>query len=221
MRCFRKDGRLDRKGSVPAIRKYRALATLFAFVFTVPCSPYPIPSLAQGQTYHLGTKPSVEEIKSLDLSIDPQGSALPPGKGTAQEGGPIYMKKCAACHGPTGAEGPTLPGAARLWPYSSARGGYVPPTLMGGKSGMEGIWSSPTATTMWSYIRRAMPPKAEGSLSANEVYALTAWLLFRRGVISETEVMDAKTLMKVPMPNRACIPWRFSCTETAGPNSGR
>lgn len=86
---------------------------------------------------------------------------------------------------------------------------------------MEGIWASPTATTIWSYIKRAMPPKGEGSLSADEVYALTAWLLYRRGVIQENDIMDAKTLPKVPMPNRACIPWNFSCTESPGSNSGR
>ena len=179
----------------------------------------PTAALSQRQTYGFGRTPTPEEIKSVDLSVDPQGNALPPGSGTAKEGGPLYMKRCAACHGPTGAEGPTLPGAAKLWPYSSARGGYVPPTLSGGKSGMEGIWSSPYATTMWSYIRRAMPPGAEGSLSANEVYALTAWLLYRKGIISENEVIDANTLKKVPMPNRSCVPWKFSCTEKPGANS--
>ena len=178
-------------------------------------------ALAQEPVYRLGRTPTVEEINALDLSIDPAGRRLPPGKGTAKEGAAIYAKKCVQCHGPTGAEGPSLSGAVKLWPYSSARDGYVPPSLAGGKNGLEGIWNSPTATTIWSYIKRAMPPRTEGSLSADEVYSLTAWLLFRRDVIQENDVMDAKTLPKAPMPNRACIPWNFSCTEPSGADSGR
>ena len=190
-------------------------------VFSVPCSLFPILSPAQGPVFHLGRTPTPAESNAVDLSIDPSGRRLPPGSGTAQEGAKIYAKKCVQCHGPTGAEGPSLPGAVKLWPYSSARDGYVPPSLAGGKNGLEGIWASPVATTIWSYIRRAMPPGAEGSLSADEVYAVTAWLLYRRGVIQENDILDAKTLPKAPMPNRACVPWNFSCTEPAGANSDR
>ncbi len=206
---------------VPLRGSQRGIATasksLVAAIVLLACGA----ALAQESVFHLGRTPTEEEINALDLSIDPSGRGLPPGKGTAKEGAAIYAKKCVQCHGPTGAEGPSLPGAVKLWPYSSARDGYVPPTLAGGKNGMEGIWNSPTATTIWSYIKRAMPPRAEGALSADEVYSLTAWLLFRRGVIQESEIMDAKTLPKAPMPNRACVPWNFGCTEPTGANSGR
>ena len=195
----------------------RCSKLLLAVIVMIACGA----ALAQEPVFHLGRTPTEEEINAIDLSIHPSGRRLPPGKGPAKEGATIYAKKCVQCHGPTGAEGPSLPGAVKLWPYSSARGGYVPPTLAGGKNGMEGIWASPVATTMWSYIKRAMPPRGEGSLSADEVYALTAWLLYRRGVIWENDTMNAKTLPNAPMPNRACIPWNFSCTEPAGANSGR
>ena len=202
------------------MRCSKLLVTMIG-VFSVPYFLFPIPSLAQGSVYHLGKTPTEEEINVVDLSIDPSGRGLPPGSGTAKEGAKIYEKKCLQCHGPTGAEGPSIPGAVKLWPYSSARDGYVPPSLAGGKNGLEGIWASPVATTIWSYINRAMPPGAEGSLNADEVYAVAAWLLYRRGVIQENDIMDAKTLPKAPMPNRACVPWNFSCTEPAGANSER
>jgi S-disulfanyl-L-cysteine oxidoreductase SoxD len=195
----------------------RCSKLLLAAIVMLACGA----ALAQAPVYHLGRTPTKEEINALDLSIHPSGRGLPSGSGTAKEGAKIYEKKCVQCHGPTGAEGPSLSGAVKLWPYSSARDGYVPPTLAGGKNGMEGIWASPVATTIWSYIKRAMPPRAEGSLSADEVYSLTAWLLNRRGIIQENDIMNAKTLPKAPMPNRACIPWNFSCTEPAGASSGR
>ena len=167
-----------------------------------------VAALGQAPTYNRGTTPSPEEIRAWDISINSEGKGLPPGSGTAKQGAPIYAQKCAVCHGATGAEGQSLPGAANLWPYSSVRQRLVPP-LQGGKGTYNipypgrtiGIWW-PYATTVWDYINRAMPPKGEGTLSADEVYALTALMLYWNDVIKEDDVMDAKTLPKVQMPNR-------------------
>src|SRR3990172_5225637 len=74
-----------------------------------------IAARAQTPTYQRGRTPSAEEIRAWDISIGPEGKELPAGSGTAQQGAAIYAAKCAVCHGPTGAEGPTLPGVASLW----------------------------------------------------------------------------------------------------------
>jgi mono/diheme cytochrome c family protein len=157
---------------------------------------------AQSPTYHLGRTPTPEEIRAWDIAISPTGKELPPGHGTAKEGAQLFAQKgCTACHGPTGAGGkaPTL---------IVAKGA---PTTPGAMPGMDmGIQapglmavSSPYATTMWDYIHRAMPLGREGTLTADEVYALTAFLLYKNDVIkSEDEVMDAQSLPKVQMPNR-------------------
>ena len=161
-----------------------------------------VAALAQGPTYKMGRTPSAEETRAWDIAIGPEGKELPPGSGTAKEGTKIYAQRCAYCHGPTGTEGPSLPeGGANLWPYSGSRGRVVP-SLLGGKGTLQGLWKSPFATTVWDYTTRAMPPGGERSLSTDEVYALTALLLYWNGIIPESDVIDAKSLPKIPMPNR-------------------
>ena len=159
---------------------------------------------AQGPAYHLGRTASADEVKAWDISVGPAGKELPAGSGTAQQGARIFAQKCAVCHGPTGAEGPSLP---NRWPYTD--GTRSVPPLLGGKGTLASpnpvktigsFW--PYATTIWDYLNRAMPPKAEGTLQPDEVYALTALLLFWNGIIRENDVMDARSLPKVQMPNR-------------------
>lgn len=144
---------------------------------------------AQSPTYGVGRTPSAEEIRAWDISIGPTGEELPPGRGTAKEGAQIYRAKCAGCHGATGIEGnsPILRSKAgpdvELW----ARGRILP-------------LRSPFATTVWDYINRAMPLNREGTLTPNEVYALTAFLLYINDVVPEGETLDAQSLPKVRMP---------------------
>ena len=145
---------------------------------------------AQSRTYGVGRTPTAEEIRAWDISIGPTGEELPPGRGTAKEGAQVYRTKgCAGCHGATGIEGtaPNLKSKvgpdAELW----SRGRILP-------------LRAPFATTVWDYINRAMPLNREGTLTANEVYALTAFLLNINGVIPEDEVLDARSLPKVKMP---------------------
>jgi len=153
-----------------------------------------VAALAQTPTYNLGRTPSAEEIRAWDLVIGPEGKELPPGSGSAKEGAKIYEQKCPQCHGPTGAE--TGPGLFHR-PLVGGKGtlNTLRPVLTIGS-----FW--PFATTIWSFINRTMPPGEEGSLSADEVYALTAFLLYRNGIIQESDVMDAKSLPMIQMPNR-------------------
>jgi cytochrome c len=118
----------------------------------------------------------------------PDGTGLPPGSGTAVQGAPIFAQKCAACHGENGKGG-----AATMVTAGPPRA-----TLDGGKT-IANFW--PHATTIFDYVRRAMPANAPKSLSDQEVYALTAYLLSLNKLIGENDVIDAQTLPKVKMPN--------------------
>src|SRR6476660_6818817 len=149
-------------------------------------------ALAQGPTYGVGRTPSAEEVRAWDISIGPTGEELPPGRGTVKEGALIYRARgCAGCHGATGIEGtsPNLKSKIPAGPNVElwARGRILP-------------LRAPFATTVWDYINRAMPLNREGTLTADEVYALTAFLLYINDVIPEEQVLDAQTLPKVKMP---------------------
>ena len=156
---------------------------------------------AQSPTYHLGRTPTPDEIRAWDIAISPDGHELPPGHGTAKEGRDLFIEKgCSQCHGRNG-EGGRAPTLIVMKGMSTMPGrmpgmdmGIQPPGLM--------AVSAPFATTMWDYINRGMPLGREGSLKPDEVYALTAFLLFRNDVIkSEDEVLDNQTLPKLKMPN--------------------
>ena len=148
------------------------------------------PAFAQSPTYGVGRTPSADEIRRLDISIGPTGEELPAGRGTAKEGAKVYQQKgCIACHGEAGLGGmaPSL---------QSKKGQDVP------------IWErerilplrAPFATTVWDFIQRGMPLGKEGTLTADEVYALTAYLLVLNKVIPEDTVLDKQSLPKVKMP---------------------
>ena len=148
---------------------------------------------AQSPTYGVGRTPTAEEIRAWDISISPTGEELPPGRGTAEEGLLVYQRTgCAACHGATGKGGI----ASRL--VKNEAGPDADPWSLGRILPIR----SPYATTVWDYINRGMPLNQEGTLTADEVYALTAYLLYLNDVISEDEVLDAQSLPKVEMPNR-------------------
>ena len=137
----------------------------------------------------LGRPPTAAELRAWDLSVGPEGAELPPGSGTVAQGALVFTQRgCAACHGPTGVEGPG-------------------PELVGGKANLSTNYFPirywPFAPPIWDYIKRAMPYDKPGQLTNDEVYALTAFLLFKNDISKESEVMDAKTLPKVQMPHRS------------------
>jgi S-disulfanyl-L-cysteine oxidoreductase SoxD len=155
--------------------------------------------LAQSPTYGLGKTPTAAEIQAWDITISPTGKELPPGRGTAKEGAALYVSKgCGGCHGPNGNDGhaPTL--IRSKDPKAHAAMPCLTPCV--NDSNAMAI-HSPYATVIWDYIHRAMPLGEEESLTPNEVYSLTAYLLFKNDVIKEDQVMDQQSLPKVKMPN--------------------
>jgi cytochrome c len=140
---------------------------------------------------NLGRAATPEEIAAWDISIGPDGAGLPPGSGTAKQGEAVYAAKCAACHGDKGAGQPN----DRLVGGTGSLPGDKPPIKTVGS-----FW--PYATTVFDYVRRAMPYNEAKSLSNDEVYAVVAYILALNGVIGEGDTIDAQALPKVRMPNR-------------------
>lgn len=138
----------------------------------------------------LGEPATSAEIKALDWGIMPSGVGLPPGSGAAGQGQRLYTQHCSSCHGP-GGQGNSAPRLASArqkltddWPEKTV-GSY---------------W--PYATTLFDFIRRAKPMLRPGSLSDSQTYALTAYLLYLNGIITAEQVMNARSLPQVEMPNR-------------------
>ena len=155
-------------------------------------------ALAQSPTYGLGKTPSPETIRALDIMISPDGKELPQGSGSAREGAPLYAQKCAVCHGANGYEG-RAPQLIKADPAAAAK---LPPCLSPCIRGANVMAiHSPYATVIWDYINRGMPFGKEGSLTPNEVYAITAFILYKNDVIPEDQVVDARNLPQIKMPN--------------------
>jgi S-disulfanyl-L-cysteine oxidoreductase SoxD len=172
------------------------LRSLFIFAISaVLCQA----AWAQSSTFGLGKTPTPEEIRKWDIAIGPEGKELPQGSGSAKEGAPIYAQKCAACHGKNGYEG-RAPQLIKFEPSGAPEKlpTCLQPCIRG--NNVMGL-HSPYAATIWDYINRGMPFGKEESLKPDEVYALTAYLLFKNGVIPEDKVLDQHTLPQVKMPN--------------------
>jgi len=139
----------------------------------------------------LGQAVSPADLAAWDISIGPDGAGLPPGQGTSAQGEAVYVSKCVACHGEKGAGKPNdvLVGGA-----GSLAAGQTPVKTVGS------FW--PYATTLFDYIQRAMPYNEPKSLTADETYAVSAYILALNGIIGAGDVVDAQSLPKVKMPNR-------------------
>src|SRR6266404_5325316 len=150
-----------------------------------------VSNAALAENPNLGRIAAPEEIASWDISIGPDGAGLPPGSGTPKQGEAVYTEKCLVCHGEKGAGKPNdvLVGG---------RG-----TLAGDQPSVKTVGSFwPYATTLFDYVRRAMPLNESKSLTNDEVYAVIAYLLQLNGIIGENETINAQTLPRVQMPNR-------------------
>jgi mono/diheme cytochrome c family protein len=164
----------------------------------VLCLILAAPALAAPEP-NLGRQTTPDEIAPWDISISPDGTGLPPGSGTAARGEAVYNAQCAACHGLKGVGNPQEPPS----PVSATRLAGGRGTLVGKQPPMQTVGSYwPYATTLFDYIRRAMPWTAPKSLSDPEVYSLTAYILHLNGIIGENDLIDTETLPKVQMPNR-------------------
>ncbi len=137
---------------------------------------------AQMPTYGLGRPPAANELGGTELAVSPRGTELPEGRGTARQGAPIYAAKCQLCHGLEGAGGP----------YNRLVGGNVE--------------EFPFATILWDFIHRSMPRQLPDigrrgpGLTPDEVYSLTAYILFLNNVVEENQVLDRQSLPRVRMP---------------------
>jgi mono/diheme cytochrome c family protein len=160
---------------------------LLAFTVLALCGA----ALAQSPTYKVGRTPTAAELHEWDQVIGPDGKGLPAGKGSAVEGAKIYADNCAVCHGKNG-EG--------VSPFRALVGGRGSLTTNTPVATLGSYW--PYATTVWEFINRAMPRGNERSLTPDQVYAVTAFLLFKNDIIKETDILDQKSLVEVQMPNR-------------------
>ena len=171
-----------------SMRRIALLAASLAVALSVGASAADAP--------RLGKPISPADISPWDITIMPDGTGLPAGSGTPAQGAPIFQAKCSACHGENGKGGVA----------AAVTAGPPRASLDGGKT-IANFW--PYATTIFDFVRRAMPYNAPHSLKDDEVYALTAYLLSLNKIIGDNDVMNAQTLPKVKMPNRDNFIIRF------------
>jgi cytochrome c len=146
---------------------------------------------------NLGKPVDAATLANIDYTILPDGDGLPVGSGTARQGAEVFQQHCVACHGEGGSGG-------------------VNDALVGGQGSLASdsprktvgsYW--PYATTVFDYIRRAMPIQAPGTLTTDEIYSVTAYILFMNGIVAEDAALTADTLPQVTMPNRDGFIWDY------------
>ncbi len=164
-------------------RRAAGVAVFAAAVFGAGAAP-------AGETYALGKTATAAQIAQWNIDVGIDGAGLPPGQGSVQEGGEIYAARCAACHGDHGQGGPM----DRLAGGIGTLGTKTPVRTVGS------YW--PYATTLFDYVRRAMPFDAPQSLSSAQVYAVCAYVLYLNRILPADAVLDAKSLARIKMPNR-------------------
>lgn len=163
---------------------------LVSFLVIVAASQIIFLSVSQAQTVGLGTPISESQLQQFDMIAGADGIGLPAGSGTALQGKDVYEAKCAACHALNG---------------EGTSGNTV---LVGGDMHSEGVplrtvgsyW--PYASTLFDYVRRAMPTTAPKSLSDIEVYQVTAYVLYLNGIIDQYKILNAESLTEINMPNK-------------------
>lgn len=186
-------------------RHARAMAgaALAAWLVAVPHAGLASDSAVAPQSIGLGTTLSVAEVERYAITVFPDGRGLPPGRGSVEQGARLYQMQCAACHGARGIEGP----ASRLAGTDGFIGWRDPlrplrvrkhPLLV---LSVGALW--PYATTVFDYVRRGMPMHAPKSLTDEEVYAVTGYVLHLNGLVDSQAVMDRETLPRVVMPGLA------------------
>lgn len=162
----------------------------FKFAVLLAVAALFIPSVSFAQHPNLGRPLTPEEISKLDITVAPDGSGLPPGSGSVSQGVKVYADKCQSCHGPKGQGGP----------QDQLTGGVG--TIVSAKPVKTPVSYWPAATTIFDYVRRAMPLQSPESLTNDEVYAVTAYILSIDGIVPNDAVLDAKSLPRVKMPNK-------------------
>jgi S-disulfanyl-L-cysteine oxidoreductase SoxD len=152
--------------------------------------------------YGFGTTPTKAEIDGWSIAVRPDGEGLPPGSGSVAQGAEVYIAQCAACHGTFGEGETRYPKLAG----GSLKGDRPEPTV-------GNYW--PFATTLWDYINRAMPFPSPHALNADEVYAMTAYILNVNDIVGNNFVADRGSLPKVKMPNHDRFIWQDLRPDTS------
>ena len=165
---------------------------LFVSIFSIPVTTLAVDAPS------LGVELSAQESATLDITVMPNGDGLPGGSGNASAGIGVYTTNCMACHGEKGVDGIN----------DTLAGGHGTLTSDRPQKTIGSYW--PYATTLFDYVRRAMPYQTPGNLSNDELYSVTAYLLFLNGVIEKDKELNADTLPQVKMPNRDNFVWAYS-----------
>lgn len=168
--------------------KFACLLALGALCLLPPACAAQSAQAAQGP--NLGRPLTPEEIQKINITVTPDGKGLPPGSGSVSAGAAVYARSCQVCHGEKGAGKPQDQLTGGLGTLASTKPVKTP----------NSYW--PVATTLFDYIRRAMPITAPESLTNDEVYAVTAYILSIDGIVPNDAVLDAKSLPRVKMPNK-------------------
>ena len=176
----------------------RSRISMFRHTFFISVTAcFLLSSVRAAQGPNLGRALTPDEIQKIDITVTPDGKGLPAGSGSVSAGAVVYAKSCQVCHGPQGAGKPAEP----------LTGGVG--SLASGNPVMTAASYWPSATTLFDYVRRAMPITSPQSLTNDEVYAVTAYLLSIDGIVPRDAVLDAKSLPAVKMPNRdGFVRWR-------------
>lgn len=189
------DPRLTRRGQV---RRAAFLVPTLAMV-AAACSQSPAPTRANVSAparFGLGQAATNQDIARWNSDVSPDGRGLPNDSGTASEGAVIYASQCAVCHGADGIHGAVAPAPPLVGRIPGDSFPFATDTTAVATVG--NFW--PYATTLYDYIARAMPFPSPGSLSAHQVYGLTAFILSRNDILPANAVLNAKTLPLVRMP---------------------
>jgi cytochrome c len=157
-----------------------------------------------GESYDIGRAATPQEIAGWDIDVSPSGAGLPPGRGDVRQGEAIFADKCAACHGAHGGGKP----------MDRLVGGIVTLRDKKPQKTVGSYW--PYATTLFDYVRRAMPLNAPQSLTPDEVYAVSAYVLFLNGIVPQDATLDANNLAKINMPDRNGVVSAYSAPGAGG-----
>ena len=184
------------------MRGQPVLVGMLASVLIAACEIQPLEQTAGSQLaesnllperFGFGREATLAEVQAADTDVAPDGVGLPPGSATVAEGSEVYGRLCAACHGATGIEGPNNVLVGR-----EPREGFPFGQSPRYRRTVGNYW--PYATTLYDYVARAMPHTSPGSMSAEEVYGVVAYLLYRNEIVPAEAVMDAEALLAVVMP---------------------